>query len=952
VPMSVHPRRPSIRTTRSSLTLLLACVLAFLSGPSSGAASKRPPLLVIQYQLVDSAPHPDGTDYVFRARLLNVGPAIPGATARITGASGAATILDDSVTFGPVGRTESAWSTDTFAIRRHGPWSEILARLRWTVTPLTPNQPPVANAGADRTVRVLDLVRLDGSGSTDPDGDPLTYAWSWRERPAGSFAELDDATAVRPAFTVDAAGRYVLALIVHDGITSSEPDLVAVSTENSPPVADAGEDRTVALNALVQLDGSGSSDPDGDPLTFSWHLDERPVGSQAVLDDPAAVRPTLTIDVPGSYVIRLTVHDGLAASQPDTVVLRTDNSPPVADAGPDQTARVGEVVTLDGTGSSDVDGDPLTYAWSLIGRPDGSNAALDSPHSVAPAFVVDRTGVYVAQLIVNDGIVDSAADTVAIDTVNSRPVADAGPDQVIVAGQGAFIDGSGSFDPDGDALAFQWAFTARPAGSSAAIVDPAAPVATFVADMPGDYIVQLIVSDGQLESLPDTVLISTTNAAPTADAGADQLGVPVGATVTLDGSNSTDPDGHGLTYAWSLLSWPSGSVATLSGADAIGPTLTPDVAGDYVVQLIVHDGFASSAPDTVRIQAVAPVVVTIEATADASEVGPETGAFTVARTGSTSDLLEVNLLVQGSATNGVDYETIPNVVTIPAGSSTASVIVMPVDDGLLEGTESVVLSIQPGSGYVVGSPGLAQVLIADSSRPTVTVSATIPGGTRGGSGGGRVHVRANGFDLVSPAGDLRAVRHGHQWLRLREHRRQFGHRDDSRGRIVARTAHRALRGQPRRRPESVIVTISDSSAYLVGTPGSAEVTILDDPAVVSITAIDADASELGPDPGVILISRAGGALSAALDVGLQFSGTASSVDFASVPATVTIPAGETSLQIAIEPRPDNLVEGPETVVVTLAARTTYVVGSVAQRDGHHRGRSARRSRHRHRSGRF
>jgi hypothetical protein len=544
---------------------------------------------------------------------------------------------------------------------------------------------------------------------------------------------------------------------------------------------------------------------------------------------------------------------------------------------------------------------------------------------VAPHFDVDVPGAYVAQLIVDDGTAHSAPDTVTVTTTNSRPVADAGPDQTVGLSQVVVVDGSNSSDPDGDALTFQWALTSRPAGSAAAIADPGATVATFTADAPGDYTVQLIVSDGQLESAPDTALISTTGSAPTADAGDDQLGVPVGTTVTLDGSASHDPDGSPLTYAWSLLSRPSASGATLSAADTVSPTFTPDVAGDYVAQLVVNDGGADSAPDTVRVQAidVPDVIVTIFATdSNASEIGPDTGLFTITRTGPITDPLDVQLTVHGSATNGDDYEAIASEVIIPAGAADVTITIVPVDDGIEEGTESVILSLVETPGYTVGTPGLAAVSIADSSRPIVTVTASVPEAheaglqtgaftfSRSGStdspllvifsrSGTANHVAdyvSIGLTVTIPAGEATVVV------------------------PVVPVADNVAEG-----PETVIVTISAASAYIVGTPESATVTIIDDPPVVSITALDAFAAELLGDPGTIAISRSGGLLSASLNVALEFGGTASSSDYVPVSATVTIPAGETVLHLLIEPLADNLVEEPETVVVTIAPRTAYVI---------------------------
>jgi len=466
----------------------------------------------------------------------------------------------------------------------------------------TGNSRPVAAAGPDQTVYVTDTVQLDGSASIDVDGDIVTYEWSFVSVPAGSTAGLSDSTLVNPSFAVDLSGTYVLQLVVNDGTVDSEPDTVTISTQNSPPVANSGPDQTVFVGDTVQLNGSGSSDVDGDLLTFNWSLISIPDGSTAIISDPAAVTPVLEVDGPGSYVVQLIVNDGTVDSGPDTVTVTTENSSPIADAGPAQTVFVNGTVQLDGSSSSDADGDLLTFMWSFTSRPDGSTATLSDSTLVNPTFAADLPGTYTVQLIVNDGTADSNPDSVVISTQNSRPVANAGSDQAVSVNDTVALDGSASSDADGDPLTCQWSFTSIPSGSGASLSDPAAIDPTFEADLPGTYVVQLIVNDGELDSEPDTAVITTENRKPVADAGPDQT-VNQGDTVQLNGSSSTDPDGDPLNYSWSLTSVPSGSTAILSNPVIANPTFVADLSGTYVAQLVVNDGMMNSDPDTVTITA-------------------------------------------------------------------------------------------------------------------------------------------------------------------------------------------------------------------------------------------------------------------------------------------------------------------------------------------------------------
>ncbi len=214
------------------------------------------------------------------------------------------------------------------------------------------------------------------------------------------------------------------------------------------------------------------------------------------------------------------------------------NTLPVAQAGPDQTVHVGMNVQLDGADSTDVDGNLLTYRWTILSQPAGSNASLSDITGIMPTLVIDTPGVYTLQLIVNDGTVDSDPDTVTITTINSPPVAGAGQDQTVFVTQSVLLNGRDSHDVDGDALSFHWSFVSIPGGSGATLSNPTSPTPDFLVDLAGTYQVQLIVNDGQEDSPPDMVLINTQNSKPVAHAGQDQT-VPVGSIVALTGTRLT-----------------------------------------------------------------------------------------------------------------------------------------------------------------------------------------------------------------------------------------------------------------------------------------------------------------------------------------------------------------------------------------------------------------------------
>jgi hypothetical protein len=163
---------------------------------------------------------------------------------------------------------------------------------------------------------------LNGGASYD-DNTPtasLTYAWTITSKPLGSVATLTNANTMTPSFTADKGGTYQINLVVTDSAgLASQPDQVVVSSLNQAPTADAGSPQLVVVNTLVQLNGNGSVDPDGDAMSYSWLINTAPEGSTAALTGATTATPFFTPDIAGTYAVTLQLTDAYGGASEASV---------------------------------------------------------------------------------------------------------------------------------------------------------------------------------------------------------------------------------------------------------------------------------------------------------------------------------------------------------------------------------------------------------------------------------------------------------------------------------------------------------------------------------------------------------------------------------------------------------------------------------------------------------
>lgn len=428
------------------------------------------------------------------------------------------------------------------------------------------NQKPVADAGPDMIAAPNQELFFSGERSFDEDGAIAEYRWD--------FSDGFSSTQEKVSHSFSNSGVYTARLTVKDNTLQDNAvdfdELIVVV--NQSPVAKAGKDIVVAPGDEIFLDGRSSFDLDGKIEQYSWEI--IPSG---IRGDSAQLR--FSLSQPGIYKAVLSVKDNSGALNGyhfDTLLIRV-NSMPVADAGT-YPFTCETKIFFDAGKSTDADGDPLKYYWNFG---EGNKEVVGQQ----VFFDFKKGGKYPVLLTVDDGLnLKNSKNTTAITIViNEPPIADAGRDEVVCAGEIVRFNAAESKDPEGGVLRYLWDF-----GDStfAEGINP-----TKIYKIGGTYQVRLRVEDDS--GLPcnydyDTKII-TVSESPVANAGPD-ITVCANSVVKFDGSNSRDYDGVVNNYRWDF------GDGELGGG--VAPTHSYARAGVYKVELTITGDVKGECDDT------------------------------------------------------------------------------------------------------------------------------------------------------------------------------------------------------------------------------------------------------------------------------------------------------------------------------------------------------------------
>ncbi|MCB9101309.1 MAG: PKD domain-containing protein, partial [Anaerolineales bacterium] len=444
-----------------------------------------------------------------------------------------------------------------------------------STTAVINNVAPTANAGGPYQTTINIPIPLNGSG-LDVAADTLTYEWDLN----GDGIFETPGKNVNASWPTPGVKSITLRVSDEDGGATTSATTVNVG---SPPTANAGGPYGGPENSVIAFTGSGS-DPDNDPLTYSWTFGDGSSGTGAT--------PSHRYVDNGTYTAILTVNDGRGGVATSQATVTINNVAPTAKISSPASGNEGQNISFDGSGSSDPGpNDTLTYAWDFGDGSTGTGATVLHRYRDNGTLTVRLT------VTDKDGASNSTLTTITINNVapTANISAPSGGDEA-PGGTTISFDGSGSSDPGlDDTLTYLWDFgDGTPAANGPATVSH-----TYIDS--GSYTVRLTVTDNDGASNTATVNVTINNLPPTANAGGP-YSTTVDTPVTLSGSGSDIP-ADPLTYNWDLDN--NGTFET-PGQNV---DFTQSTTGTYTVVLQVSDddGGSTTASTTVQVNSLLPL---------------------------------------------------------------------------------------------------------------------------------------------------------------------------------------------------------------------------------------------------------------------------------------------------------------------------------------------------------
>jgi hypothetical protein len=521
---------------------------------------------------------------------------------------------------------DDAFASSDGSFAGGGSWVNQPTRTAWGVIMLTRAlfvQPPVADAGSDRVWGVDAPITLDGSGSFHLDPFRQIASYEWDLDGDGSFDTSSSSPTVEHTYSsadypvATLPQNITVSLRVTDNndppIFDVDTVVVTIAVPPHPPLADAGGPYQATAGIPFQLDGSGSLDIDPTDFITSWEWD---LDNDREYDDAAGERPEVVFPAPGVFNLALRVLDNAVLNDLDgdgvqdpeekledfdfTTVVVLANDGPVALAGGPYEGDEGTNILLDGSGSFDPDGSPITFSWDL----DGDGTADTAGASVPFAAVDD--GVFTVELEVSDGLLAGTA-TAQVTVHDVAPQLEEVPDLLVTEDPASLTVGfTDAGVQDTHTATIDWG---EGAGAGPATVAQGAGGGTIsgshVYAEDGTFQATVTVTDDDGGTHSRTLMVTVQrNQPPVADSGGPYA-VDEGSSVGLSAAASSDPDADLLTYAWDLdgdgtFETP-GVTATFSAAGIDGPG-----SRTVSVQVTDDDGEASVASAEVTIRNAPP----------------------------------------------------------------------------------------------------------------------------------------------------------------------------------------------------------------------------------------------------------------------------------------------------------------------------------------------------------